>query len=227
MLEDNLKRLENEIAAAAARSGRSPGAVRLVAVTKTAGPDEVRCAADLGLQDFGENRVQEAREKVRLFPSLRWHFIGHLQTNKVKEVLAHFTLIHSLDRLSLAEALQRWGDRLDREVPVLVQVNVSGEESKFGLEPAALPGFLRAMRELPRVKIEGLMTMAPWVDDPEEARPFFRRLRALRDEHTGPGLALKHLSMGMTNDFVVAVEEGATMVRIGTALFGAGRNRNG
>lgn len=220
MLAENLKRIRAEIAAAAGRAGRDPGTVRLVAVTKTVGCEQVRRAAALGLQDFGENRLQEAREKVETFPQLCWHFIGHLQTNKVKQVLAGFSLIHSLDRLSLAGALQRWGDNLEKEVTALVQVNVSGEESKFGLAPAELPDFLAALRDYPRIRVAGLMTMAPWVDHPEEARPFFRRLRELRRANAGPDLPLPHLSMGMTNDYTVAVEEGATMLRIGTALFG-------
>lgn len=222
MLAENLNRLRAEIDAAAARSGRPPGSVKLVAVTKTVGVVEVRRAAALGLRDFGENRVQEARDKVRECPELRWHFIGHLQTNKVKEVLRDFSLIHSLDRFSLAEALQNWGDNLDKDAAALVQVSVSGERSKSGLDPVELPDFLAALRDLPRIKVEGLMTMAPWTALPEEVRPVFRRLRELQLAHSRPERELKHLSMGMTNDFKVAVEEGATMVRIGTALFSPG-----
>jgi PLP dependent protein len=220
MLDENLKRIREDIAAAAGRVGRDPGEVRLVAVTKTVGVDEVRRAAALGLNDFGENRLQEARDKVCAFPQLRWHFIGHLQTNKVKDVLANFSLIHSLDRFSLAEALQHWGEKLNRTAAVLIQVNVSGEESKYGLNPTELPDFLVSLREMPRITVEGLMTMAPWVDNAEEVRPFFRRLRELQQAHRRPEMLLPHLSMGMTGDFAVAVEEGATMVRIGTALFG-------
>ncbi len=220
MLEKNLRHIQEEIAAAARRAGRFPAEVRLVAVTKTVGPDKIRQAAALGLRDFRENRLQEARPKLQLFPELRWHFIGHLQTNKVKEVLNSFTLIHSLDRYSLAQELQRRAEQLDREARCLVQVNISGEKSKFGLSEAELPDFLEAMREFPRIKIEGLMTMAPYCDDPEEARPVFRRLRELQREWARPGMELKELSMGMSNDYIVAVEEGATLVRIGTALFG-------
>lgn len=223
MLDDNLQRIRKEIFDAASRAGRDPQAVRLIAVTKTVGVEEVRQAAVMGLEEFGENRLQEARDKVDAFPGLRWHFIGHLQTNKVKDVMAGFSLIHSLDRFSLAEALQHWGEKLDRTTAVLVQVNVSGEESKYGLNPSELTDFLTALRGMPRIAVEGLMTMAPWVDDPEEVRPVFRRLRELQQAHRRPGMMLPHLSMGMTGDFAVAVEEGATMVRIGTALFG----RNG
>jgi len=220
VLEDNLRRVRSEIAAAAMRAGRDPEDVRLVAVTKTVGVETVRRAVALGLEDFGENRVQGAREKLAAFPGLRWHFIGHLQSNKVKEVLAHFVLIHSLDSFSLAEALQQYGEKLQRDVAALVQVNVAGEESKYGLDPVELPDFLEALSRMPRIKVEGLMTMAPWVEDPEEVRPVFRRLRELRQNHRRPGMDLPHLSMGMTGDFAVAVEEGATLVRIGSAIFG-------
>jgi len=220
MLEENLQQVKNNIQAAARRAGRDPGEVRLVAVTKTVGVDAVRQAAVLGLEDFGENRLQDAREKVRLLPHLRWHFIGHLQTNKVKDVLRSFCLIHSLDRYALAEALQKWGEKLDCQARVLVQVNVSGEESKYGLDPLELPDFLEALRDLPRLSVQGLMTMAPWVDNPEEARPVFRRLRELQQKLRRPEMMLPELSMGMTADYTVAVEEGATLVRVGTALFG-------
>jgi len=220
MLEQNLQRVRKEISAAARRSGRDPGDVRLVAVTKTVGVESVRQAAVLGLKDFGENRLQEAREKVAAFSELCWHFIGPLQSNKAKEVITHFTLIHSLDRFSLAEELQRCGERLDLEIAALVQVNIAGEDSKSGLDPSDLPDFLEALRRMPRIKVEGLMTMAPWVDDPEEVRPVFRRLKELRRKYRSPEMDLPHLSMGMTGDFSVAVEEGATMVRIGSALFG-------
>lgn len=223
MLANNLKEIQKKIDAAALRAGRSPSEIRLVAVTKTVGPDEIRRAAALGLRDFGENRLQEAKPKLQLFPELRWHFIGHLQTNKVKDVLKAFSLIHSLDRLSLARELERRAGRLDSEARCLVQINISGEKSKFGLEEAELGDFLEAMRDYSRIKIEGLMTMAPYHAEPAEARLLFRRLRRLQKIHARPGMKLKELSMGMTNDYTVAVEEGATMLRIGTALFGERR----
>lgn len=221
MLAENLKVVQKEIVAALSRAGRSGEKVRLVTVTKTVGPEQIREAVALGLRDFGENRLQEAKPKLQLFPELRWHFIGHLQTNKVKDVLAGFNLIHSLDRFSLARELQRRAERLDMEARCLLQLNISGEKSKFGLAANELPDFLDALRDFTRIKVEGLMTMAPWSDDPEEARPVFRRLRELQQTHARPGMKLRELSMGMTNDYTVAVEEGATMVRIGTALFGA------
>jgi PLP dependent protein len=209
-----------QIAEAALRSGRDPGAVKLIAVTKTVGIEMVRRAAALGIEDFGENRVQDAADKVAAMPDLRWHFIGHLQSNKVKEVLPAYVLIHSLDRLSLAEALQDQAKKVGRLAEVLIQVNVSGEQSKFGLAPDELPAFLEKISVLDQVKVKGLMTMAPFLEDQEETRSYFRQLRLLRDANQKEGLALPELSMGMTNDYVVAVEEGATMVRIGSALFG-------
>ncbi len=220
MLEENYQRVLTEIAEAARRSGRDPADVKLVAVTKTVGIAEVRRAITLGIADFGENRVQDAAEKVETIPEVRWHFIGHLQSNKAKDVLPFYSLIHSLDRLSLAEALQNCAERFDRTAEVLIQVNVSGESSKYGMKPEELPGFLRKISIYDRLRIRGLMTMAPFVEDPEETRPFFRKLRLLRDENKKQDLELHELSMGMTNDFVIAIEEGATMVRIGSALFG-------
>jgi len=219
MLAEKYRKVMETINEAARRSNRDPGDIKLIAVTKTVDIEAVRQAINLGINDFGENRVQEAAAKVTGLPEVRWHFIGHLQTNKVKNVVPAYSLIHSLDRLSLAEALQGCAEKLDREVEVLIQVNVSGESSKYGMQPGELPGFLSKISAFNRLKVRGLMTMAPFVDDPEETRPFFQKLRLLRDEYTGTGFELKELSMGMTNDYTVAVEEGATMVRIGSALF--------
>lgn len=220
MPAEKYKQIKLQIAEAALRSGRDPGAVKLIAVTKTVGIEMVRRAATLGIEDFGENRVQDAAEKVAALPSLRWHFIGHLQSNKVKEVLPAYVLIHSLDRLSLAEALQEQAKKVGRPAEVLIQVNVSGEHSKFGLAPVELPAFLEKIGVFDQVIVKGLMTMAPYLDEPEETRSYFRQLRLLRDANQKEGLTLAELSMGMTNDYIVAVEEGATMVRIGSALFG-------
>jgi PLP dependent protein len=219
MLAEKYRKVMETINEAARRSNRDPGDIKLIAVTKTVDIEAVRQAINLGINDFGENRVQEAAAKVTGLPEVRWHFIGHLQTNKVKNVVPAYSLIHSLDRLSLAEALQGCAEKLDREVEVLIKVNVSGESSKYGMQPGELPGFLSKISAFNRLKVRGLMTMAPFVDDPEETRPFFQKLRLLRDEYTGTGFELKELSMGMTNDYTVAVEEGATMVRIGSALF--------
>jgi len=209
-----------QITEAALRSGRDPGAVKLIAVTKTVGIEMVRRAATLGIEDFGENRVQDAADKVAAMPDLRWHFIGHLQSNKVKEVLPAYVLIHSLDRLSLAEALQDQAKKVGRPAEVLIQVNVSEEQSKFGLAPDELPAFLEKISAFDQIRVKGLMTMAPYLEDPEETRSYFRQLRLLRDANQKEGLALPELSMGMTNDLEVAIEEGSTMLRIGTAIFG-------
>ncbi len=219
MLADNYNRILRNIDAAAKRSGRDPREVQLIAVTKYVGLTEIKEAVKLGLKDFGENRVQEAAQKVEKFPDLNWHFIGHLQSNKAKDVLPCYSMIHSLDRLSLAEALQRCGDRFDLKADVLVQVNTSGEKSKFGLAPEELPGFLEKVKSLKRLQVRGLMTMAPFYEDPETVRPFFRELRRLRDQNSSIDYNLEHLSMGMTNDYLVAIEEGATIIRVGSALF--------
>ncbi len=219
MLADNYKKLLENIEAAAARAGRDPQDIQLVAVTKYFGLNEVKEAAKVGIKDFGENRVQEAEEKIKQFPELNWHFIGHLQSNKAKDVLPYYALIHSLDRLSLAKALQRCGERFNLTANVLVQVNTSGEESKFGLAPEELPGFLEKIKIYEHLNVKGLMTMAPFYDNPESTRPFFRELRRLRDQYSSTDYNLEHLSMGMTNDYMVAIEEGATIIRVGSALF--------
>lgn len=170
-----------------------------------------------GIMDLGENRVQEMTGKITaLPPDINWHMIGHLQTNKVKYVVGRVALIHSLDRWSLAEEINRRAVKVGLVTRVLVQVNTSGERTKQGLAPGELPDFLAALRDLPQISVYGLMTIAPYAENPEEVRPYFRALRFLAAKHN-----LKHLSMGMTNDFEVAVEEGADMLRLGTAIFGS------
>jgi len=220
LLAENYRKVKTDLENAAHKAGRSPEEIRLIAVTKSASVEDIKQAAELGVMDFGANRVQEEADKVKSLPGVNWHFIGHLQRNKVKYVMPVYSTIQTLDRLSLAREVQRCAERFECEITVLVQVNVSGEESKFGLSPEELGPFLEQAAAFDRLKIKGLMTMAPFVDDPEEARPYFRRLRELRDQNAAGGLELPELSMGMTNDYTVAVEEGATMVRIGGALFG-------
>ena len=219
LLKHNYQKILAEIEQAATEAGRDPGAIKLIAVTKVATLEQLLEASALGITDFGANRVQDAAEQVKNLPGARWHFIGHLQTNKVKDVLPVYTLIHTLDRFSLAKQLQQVAERFDCTAETMIQVNVSGEESKFGLAPGELPGFIEQLDMFDRINVQGLMTMAPYVEDPEEARPYFRRLKLLRDENAVEGIELPELSMGMTNDFKVAIEEGATMVRIGSALF--------
>ncbi|NPV71641.1 MAG: YggS family pyridoxal phosphate-dependent enzyme [Firmicutes bacterium] len=223
-LERNLADVRERIAAAAIRSGRDPGDVTLVAVTKTVPADVVMQAVSLGVTDVGENRVQEALLKHGTFGgAVRWHMVGHLQSNKAAKAVRVFDVIHSVDRLSLAEELDRLGRSAGTPVRALVQVNVSGEETKFGLPPAGVEPLLRRVSAMRHLAVEGLMTIAPFTVNPEETRPFFRGLRQIleRVNRAGiPGVNLRHLSMGMTNDYEVAIEEGATIVRIGTAIFG-------
>ena len=215
-IADNLRRVRERVAAACERAGRSPDEVTIVGVGKTFPPEAIAEACRAGLADIGENRVQEALRKIPLVEAHglhpRWHLVGHLQTNKAKTAVSLFAIIHSVDSLHLAEALSK---RADQPVPVLLEVNVAGEASKFGFAPEEVAQAYRRIAALPNLDLQGLMTVAPFVTDPEEVRPVFRRLRELRDE-----LGLRELSMGMTDDFEVAIDEGATMVRIGRAIFG-------
>lgn len=221
-LAANLEQVRRRIAAACERAGRDPASVTLLAVSKGQPPEVVRAAADLGLTLFGENKVQEARAKIPLCPGrLRWHLVGHLQTNKARDAVQWFEMIQSVDSLRLAEELQKQADKAARTVPVLLEVNVAGEASKFGYRPEQLLEELPALNALPRLEIRGLMTLAPWTPEPEKVRPVFRRLRELKAEcEQRLGAPLEHLSMGMSGDFEAAIEEGATLVRLGTALFG-------
>jgi PLP dependent protein len=220
--ENHLMEVRRRIQAAYERAGRPPEDVRLLAVSKTYGPDCVREAADCGLTVFGESRVQEARQKIPLCPSaLTWHLIGHLQTNKVKDAVNLFNLIHSVDSLKLLMAIESAAEAAGRVMPVFLEVNVSGESSKFGLAPESVPGILKAADGLRRVEIQGLLTIPPAAEDPEHARPFFRALREHRDRwRQETGFELRELSMGMSHDFEIAVEEGATWIRLGAILFG-------
>lgn len=221
-LAANLEAVRQRIAAACAHVGRDPGSVTLLAVSKGQPPEVVRAAADLGLTVFGENKVQEAKAKIPLCPGrLHWHLVGHLQTNKARDAVHWFEMIQSVDRLALAEELQKQAEKAAKTVPVFLEVNVAGEASKFGYLPEQLLTELPALNAFPRLEIQGLMTLAPWTPEPEKVRPVFRRLRELKAEcEQLLGAPLRHLSMGMSNDFEVAIEEGATLVRIGTALFG-------
>ncbi len=228
VLRTNSARVQERIAAAAARAGRDPADVTLVAVSKTQPVDVILAAYAAGLRLFGENRVEEAGPKaaevqVRLAssPSPVWHMIGHLQSRKAADVLPWAGLVHSVDSVKLATRLSR-SVAGGAVLPVLLEVNVAGEANKYGFRPAEVPAAAEAIAALPGLRIEGLMTMAPLVADPELARPTFRGLARLRAElaRRYPAMAWRHLSMGMTDDFEVAIEEGATLVRIGRALFG-------
>ncbi len=240
-LRERLESVRSRIAAAAQRAGRAPEDVRLVAVSKTVPAERVAALARLGVDCFGENRVEEAVDKLpqireilgpEAYDRLRWCLIGHLQSRKVHQAVTLFDEIHSLDSLRLAMRLDRQAADLERPLPVLLEINISGEASKFGLpagrwpedagQSAALYADIEAILALPHLAVQGLMTIAPLVADPEQARPFFRRLRQLRDALRGrfPEGAWRELSMGMSDDYEVAIEEGSTMVRLGRALFG-------
>ena len=223
-LPGRLNEIRGRIAAAATRSGRSPEAITLIGVIKTVPLERIRQAFEAGLADVGQNRVQETESVIAALGRgpARWHLIGHLQRNKSTRALELFDRIQSLDSIELAQQLSRAASGRDRPLPALVQVNVSGEASKFGITPQSLVPLLERVRELPGLAVDGLMAIGTPVENPERARPEFARLRELRDAaERATGLALPQLSMGMSGDFEIAVEEGSTMVRVGTALFGA------
>jgi PLP dependent protein len=221
-LAANLETIRLRIKAACDRCDREPNSLTLLAVTKTQPPEIVSAAAGLGLLIFGENKVQEAKAKIPLCPGkLRWHFIGHLQSNKCRDAMQLFQMIQGVDSLSLAQEINKRAAEAAKTMPVLLEVNLAGEASKFGYRPEKLLAELKEINCLPRIEIQGLMTVPPWTPDAENSRSYFRRLRELKLQcEQMLGAPLPHLSMGMSGDFEVAIEEGATIVRIGTALFG-------
>jgi len=221
-LAQNLEKIQQRIRAACERAGRDPDSVALLAVTKSQPPEAVAAAAQLGLTLFGESKVQEAKAKIPLCPGkLRWHFIGHLQSNKCRDAVELFEMIQSVDSLPLAQEIAKRAEQAARTTAVLLEVNVAGEASKFGYAPEKLMAELEALNALPRIEIHGLMAVPPWSAEPEKSRPHFQRLRETKARcEQILGAPLPHLSMGMSSDFEVAIEEGATMIRIGTALFG-------
>ena len=222
-IAENLEFIRQRIAAAAERNGRSAGEVQLVAVSKTYPPEIIREAIKAGQQCFGENRIQDALPKIdTLPPDLKWHLIGHLQTNKVRKVIGRFALFHGVDNTALAVQMNRIAEEFGVTASILLEVNISGEASKFGFTPGDLPAALDTLLPLPHLRIEGLMTMAPYSENPDSARPVFEGLRKLRDAlSTATGHPLKQLSMGMSGDFEQGVAEGATIVRIGSSIFGS------
>ncbi len=223
-LEERIQHVDERITAACKRSGRNRDEVGVIAVTKYVSTAMTSKVLDHGLIHIGENRWQNAEDKWNaLHDRGIWHFIGHLQTNKVKDVIGKFAYIHSLDRLSLAKEIEKKAGQSEIQVECMLQVNISGEESKYGLQPEEVVPLLKQIREFPHVHITGLMTMAPFEEDAERTRPVFRGLRELRDDLNRQALTnqpLTHLSMGMSNDYEVAVEEGATWVRLGSVLVG-------
>lgn len=219
---ERLTLIENRIQTACARAGRSPESVKLLAVSKTHSPETVCEAAQCGITVFGENKVQEAERKIPLCPgNLSWHLIGHLQSNKVKRAVRLFDMIHAADSLKILETIDQACDEAGRNIKTLLEVNVSGEAAKFGLRPDEVESVLDAASSLRRIEIEGLMTMPPFREDPEESRQWFRALAELRERMRAAGYGLPELSMGMSHDFEIAIEEGATWIRVGSALFGA------
>lgn len=227
MVGERVEHIRRGIHAACSRVGRNPDQVTLIAVTKTFDSAAVRAAVQAGVLDIGENYFQELRRKHDEVGDerIRWHFIGHLQTNKIKWIVPWVHRIHAVDSLHLGKEISRWGAQVGRPVEVLVEVNTSGESSKFGVSPDAAPSLLKELARLSSLRINGLMTMGPFLPDPEASRPAFRLLREIKEETERNGIPLTELSMGMSGDFEVAIEEGATMIRIGTSIFGERQSR--
>ena len=229
MLKDNFETVEKNVANACARAGRDRSEVTLIAVSKTKPVEMLREVYDAGARDFGENKVQEICEKYDKLPSdIKWHMIGHLQRNKVKQVIDKVTLIHSVDSYRLAQEISVQAQKKGLSIPILIEVNIAGEESKFGISADDTIQLVEEIAALPNLKIQGLMTIAPYVVDPEENRLYFRQIKQLSVDIKNKNIdnvSMNILSMGMTGDYEVAIEEGATMVRVGTGIFGA-RNYN-
>ncbi|MBA7499553.1 Pyridoxal phosphate homeostasis protein [subsurface metagenome] len=223
-IKNNLKIINEKIRKAASRANRNSEEIKLVAVTKTATIEQIKEAISAGVKIIGENKVQEAKEKYQILSAdIEWHLVGHLQTNKVKYAIEIFDLIHSVDSIKLAKEIDRRSQQFGMITNVLVEVNVSGEETKYGIKPEEVESFLKEVSEFSRIKVRGLMTIAPIAEDQEEVRPYFRKLRELSEEIKSKNLKnvkMDYLSMGMTEDFEVAIEEGANMVRIGRGIFG-------
>jgi pyridoxal phosphate enzyme (YggS family) len=219
---ENLNLIQQRIAAACVRAGRDVNDVLLLAVSKTHPPETIRAAVECGQLHFGENKIQEAKAKIPLCPGkARWQFIGHLQSNKVRDAVELFELIQGVDSLNIAREISKRAAQAGKTMPILLEVNVAGEGSKFGYQPEQLRAELNELNALPKIEIHGLMAIPPYTPVPEKARPYFQKLRELKLQcEQILGAPLPHLSMGMSGDFEVAIEEGATLVRIGTALFG-------
>ncbi len=221
-IEQNIARVKDRIANAATRAGREPGDITLVAVAKTHPVELIEQAVKHGISDIGENRAQELRDKAQKLKDLcRWHFIGPIQKNKVKYLAQYASVVHSIDRMEIAEELQKRLDRLDKTMEVLIEVNIGDEQQKAGTGPKTIEPLIIGIERLDRLKLCGLMCIPPFLDDPEATRPYFIRMRQLAERLQGSGYEnLTQLSMGMTADFEAAIEEGATIVRVGTAIFG-------
>jgi pyridoxal phosphate enzyme (YggS family) len=228
-LKEKLTRIRERIAKAAKDCGRDPRSVHLVAVSKTMPAEKVKEAIEAGVDILGENYIQEARDKISKLSdhTVSWHFIGHLQSNKAKYAVKLFDVIHSVDSVKLVREIDKQAKKNDKVQKILLQVNIAGEDQKSGVKPVEIPNLLKEISERENVSVLGMMTMPPFFDDPEKARPFFRQLREMRDmlqqkflSQLDPSVSLDELSMGMSGDFEAAIEEGATLVRVGTAIFG-------
>ncbi len=222
MIAENVENIRRRVALACKTAGRKPEDVSLIAVTKTWNSEMVQAVVQAGIVEVGENYVQEMLEKYEALGStdIRWHFIGHLQTNKVKYIAPWVYLIHAVDSAALGKEISKRALQAGRTIPVLIEVNTSGEESKYGVTPEAVIPLAQELSKVTNIALEGLMTIGPFLPDPEESRPAFRKLKELQKKLQDHGFTAPHLSMGMTNDFEVAIQEGATIVRVGTAIFG-------
>ena len=224
MIEENLKTVEENISASCKKSGRDRSEVTLIAVSKTKPVSDIRCAMACGITVFGENKVQEIKDKTEeIKEPLSWHMIGHLQANKVKYLPGRVCMIHSVDNRKLADEIEKQFAKAGMNIDVLIEVNMAGEESKFGLAPSLVPDFVRQISSLEHLRIRGLMTIAPYTEDPESNRQYFKGLKDLMNSINDmgiPSVKMDQLSMGMTGDYMVAIEEGATFVRVGTGIFG-------
>jgi len=223
-IKNNLEIINEKMKRAALKVNRKPEEIKLVAVTKTATAEQIKEAINAGVKIIGENRVQDAKEKYQILTAdIEWHLIGHLQTNKTKYAVEIFNCIHSVDSIKLAQEIDKRSKQFGKKIDVLVEVNVSGEETKYGIKPEEVEPFLKEISEFPEIRVRGLMTIAPIVEDKEEVRPYFRKLRELSEEIKSKNIGnvkMDYLSMGMTEDFEIAIEEGANMVRIGRGIFG-------
>lgn len=218
----NINKVKKAIEGAAEKAGRKPDEIKLIAISKTIETERIKEAIDAGLNTFGENRIQEAQGKIDELPdSIEWHLVGHLQSNKVKYIFDKFALIHSVDSLQLAEEIDKKAETKGKRVNILIQINVSGEKSKFGVPLDNAIPVVTDICKLKNPKVRGLMTIPPYAENPEDSRVFYKKLKSLKMELEGKNIILPELSMGMSNDYEVAIEEGATLVRVGSAIFGS------
>lgn len=221
-IAENIRTVKEAVCRAAKKAGRDPDKITLVAISKTVDSNKIREAFEAGQNVFGENRIQEAINKIANLPdSIQWHMVGHLQSNKVRHILDQFELIHSVDSLLLAEAIQKKAENIEKIINVLIQINTSGETTKFGVHFDEAVTVIKSINKLKNLRVKGLMTIPPYSEEPEDSRFFFRKLKSVKTKLVDENINIQELSMGMSNDYEVAIEEGATIVRVGTAIFGS------